>query len=213
VAADGDVVGTWQDKSGNSFHMAAAANDTTRPTYKVVGGKSFVRFDGVNDFLKRAAALGLYAAGNATVGFAVNANPAANSALFGVGSSSATAQTYYFMANSGTANRAAMQVRNDGGTATLSPSSNMGANAFNAASHRVIFVDNGSSVTVYIDGVAQTPVTYTRSGTLTLNLTGIGAWVRSTPINYFQGDVAGIVAYPNATVSVSALDTYLASLL
>jgi hypothetical protein len=132
VAADGDVVGTWQDKSGNTFHMAAAANDTTRPTYKVVGGKSFVRFDGVNDFLKRAAALGLYAAGSATVGFAVNANPAVDRTLFGVGSSGSNNPAYNFMSNNGTANRAAMRIENDTGVTVLPESSTMGRGRLSA---------------------------------------------------------------------------------
>lgn len=52
VAVDGDVVGWAADKSGNNRPMAAN-NDARRPVFKnnVLGGKSGIRFDGVNDVI------------------------------------------------------------------------------------------------------------------------------------------------------------------
>jgi hypothetical protein len=58
VAADGDPVGGWKDKSGNTRH-ATQASGTNKPAYKnAIGstknGLSVVRFDGVNDSLATA---------------------------------------------------------------------------------------------------------------------------------------------------------------
>ena len=55
VAADGDPVGGWLDKSGNTRH-ATQASGTNKPAYKtaIKNGLSVVRFDGVNDSLATA---------------------------------------------------------------------------------------------------------------------------------------------------------------
>lgn len=54
VASDGDVVGYWGDKSGNAFHFKAAADNTTRPAFKVnrIGTKNTILFDNSNDLLQ-----------------------------------------------------------------------------------------------------------------------------------------------------------------
>lgn len=56
VAADGDPVGGWKDKSGNTRH-ATQASGTNKPAYKtaIKNGFSVVRFDGVNDVLSSSA--------------------------------------------------------------------------------------------------------------------------------------------------------------
>ena len=55
VAADGDPVGGWKDKSGNARH-ATQASGTNKPAFKtaIKNGLSAVRFDGVNDSLATA---------------------------------------------------------------------------------------------------------------------------------------------------------------
>lgn len=55
VSADGDPVGGWLDKSGNTRH-ATQASGTNKPAYKtaIKNGLSVVRFDGVNDQLATA---------------------------------------------------------------------------------------------------------------------------------------------------------------
>ena len=52
VSADGDPVGGWLDKSGNTRH-ATQASGTNKPAYKtaIKNGLSSIRFDGVNDVL------------------------------------------------------------------------------------------------------------------------------------------------------------------
>ena len=53
ATADGDPVGRWADKSGNSNHTLQT-DGTKKPLLKVniLNGKSIIRNDGVNDFLK-----------------------------------------------------------------------------------------------------------------------------------------------------------------
>jgi hypothetical protein len=53
ATADGDPVGRWADKSGNNNHTIQA-DGTKKPLLKVniLNGKSIIRNDGVNDFLK-----------------------------------------------------------------------------------------------------------------------------------------------------------------
>jgi hypothetical protein len=48
---DGDAVSSWNDVSGNSYHMIQAIADS-RPTYKaaIKNGLPVVRFDGINDY-------------------------------------------------------------------------------------------------------------------------------------------------------------------
>lgn len=54
VTADGDPVGMMMDKSGNGRHLIQATS-AARPTYKTSGGLRWLRFDGVDDYLARAA--------------------------------------------------------------------------------------------------------------------------------------------------------------
>lgn len=53
VASNGDPIGVWRDKSGNSYH-ATQTDGTKKPTFRtnVKNGKSVVRFDGTNDHLQ-----------------------------------------------------------------------------------------------------------------------------------------------------------------
>ena len=69
VAADGDPVGGWQDKSGNSRH-ATQASGTNKPLYKtgVKNSKSILRFDGVNDALAIASSTAYFKFLHATEG-------------------------------------------------------------------------------------------------------------------------------------------------
>lgn len=69
VAADGDPVGGWKDKSGNLKH-ATQASGTNKPSYKIniKNSNSIVRFDGVNDSLVFASTLSYFNFLHATQG-------------------------------------------------------------------------------------------------------------------------------------------------
>lgn len=75
AAADGDVIGSWNDRSANGYHVT---QDTTanKPTLRlnVQNGKPVVRFDGVDDVLFIADQSGLDLVGPVSV-FAVGFIP------------------------------------------------------------------------------------------------------------------------------------------
>lgn len=50
ACGDGDPIYTWQDRSGNGYHLTQS-DVLKRPTLRLVNGKWCVRFDGVNDGL------------------------------------------------------------------------------------------------------------------------------------------------------------------
>jgi hypothetical protein len=55
--SDGDPVGSWSGHGGKpAFTQATAGN---KPTFRVVGGKAEVNFDGADDFMDCASALAL----------------------------------------------------------------------------------------------------------------------------------------------------------
>lgn len=56
VTADGDPVGLWMDKSGNSNHFSQSTT-AAKPTYRESGGLAWLEFDGVDDSLLLSGAL------------------------------------------------------------------------------------------------------------------------------------------------------------
>ena len=69
VAADGDPVGGWKDKSGNTKH-AFQASGTNKPLYKtnIKNSKSILRFDGINDNLATSSTQAYFKFLHATAG-------------------------------------------------------------------------------------------------------------------------------------------------
>jgi hypothetical protein len=51
--ADGDVIGQWQDQSGNATHLAQVVATANKPILKLnqINGHSAVRFDGDDDYM------------------------------------------------------------------------------------------------------------------------------------------------------------------
>jgi len=69
VSADGDPVGGWKDKSGNTKH-ALQASGTNKPLYKtnIKNSKSILRFDGTNDNLATSSTQAYFKFLHATAG-------------------------------------------------------------------------------------------------------------------------------------------------
>jgi hypothetical protein len=69
VAADGDPVGGWKDKSGNTKH-GLQASGTNKPLYKtnIKNSKSILRFDGTNDNLATSSTQAYFKFLHATAG-------------------------------------------------------------------------------------------------------------------------------------------------
>ena len=188
VAADSDVVGMWQDKSANAFHLTSVANDT-RPVWRSGGGFPYIEFDGVNDVLRRVEAMDLWPAGGVTIAIAMRASSPAVSRYPLAGGNSSQTNTILspFYTSPGVAADAAAFYRADGGPNIISNQTTNAA-AFDGNDTVLVAVDNGSSVTVYQDGVAGTTRSYTRgANTMTTDIVALGALVRSTPATGFMG--------------------------
>lgn len=67
VVADGDPVGLWRDKSGNSRHFSQTTAGS-RPIWHTSGGFSWVEFDGTNDWMIGATSMLAFATVNVFVG-------------------------------------------------------------------------------------------------------------------------------------------------
>lgn len=216
ATANSDVVGFAPDQSGNTFTLTSVADDTTRPTLQGVGTFPYLSFDGTNDLLRRTAALDGWTAGAATWAFTFRSNSnAVNTFPFAVRSSSTTNSVYaLFKANSGTATTASMLVRDDVGVGVTGfPADN--ANAFNGSDHVMIFIDTGTSVSVYLDGVSVNGIaSYTHSQTLTLDRTALGGSLSTSAANWWAGRIYGGVVLNRAINSTERgnLTTYMGNL-
>lgn len=169
VAADGDVVGTWQDMSGNGFDLTAPGDNTTRPTHRITNGYHRNSCDGVDDALKRAASLGIYAAGSATIMVAMRHDASDQGSHLSEGYSGASSPLYDIMQNNGTdLNDAQTFVRNGAATAIINFPLLYDESFISGTDIVYTIVDSGSSVTAYVDNSAGPSSAYTRSGDFSL---------------------------------------------
>lgn len=217
ATANGDVVGYFADLSGNGRHFVSLANDGTRPTLQGVGAKKYLQFDGADDILTLAASLGSYAGGSASWFFTINQNNSAGNGtpVLAEGDSAATASVYSLAtARSTDATSAAAIIRNSANTAFLTQATAVQANVFNNTPHVYGVVDNGSTLTPYLDGVAGTPVAYNRSGSLTQNRTGMGGYYRSSVGPYGAVQLYAALTVPRVlnSTEIANLSTYMAVL-
>lgn len=191
VAADGDVVGTWNDLSTNAFNFTATADDGTRLTHKIVNGVHSNSCDGTDDKLRRAADLGLYAAGAATLMIAFTHDTTDTGTIFGIGKAGNSAPVYQ-IANTVAAdsNDIGAFIRNDSST-TIINATTVDEGLPASVNYVVTIVDTGSTLLYYVDGNLVNSSAYTRSGVVTLDQTGICTDAKNTfgafPKLYVQG--------------------------
>lgn len=196
VAADGDVVGTLQDRSANGRHMTATANSGVRPTFRVLSGHNAIQFDGSDDMLRWLGTMGLWNASGFTAVIAMRSNGnGTNKAMLATGSTLSNSPILTTVGSFTTATDGFTDIKNDAGVTVVSQ--NQAAGVFSGTDKVIIVQDDGSGVTWYVDGVAGTRRAYTRgSNTLTLNNTALGALSRTTPGNHFAGYVHGMAIWP-----------------
>lgn len=216
ATANNDVVGFLPDFSGNAKNYTSTADNTTRPTLQGVGAKPCIRFDGVDDLLRRTESLGLLAAPGYTVALAIKGNaPAADARMFAEGNS-ATNNTLFVPAQSGnpTATNANVLYRNDAGVQLVNPASMLNAGVFNGGDFVLIITGDGSFVRSYVNGVAGASTGWVPSGVFTLNRSCIGALLRAAASNWFAFDLYGIVAIKRVITAPerAALTSYMGNL-
>lgn len=213
AVANNDVVGYLPDFSGNAKHYTSEADDTTRPTLQGVGVKPAIRFDGVNDLLRRTESLGLLAAGSYTIAFAVKSTTAGDTRMFDEGNTVSTNTLFIpFQAYAAAPTSWTMQCRNDAGLQQVNPAGSIVTpNSFNGADHVLLMTDDGSVLRTYLDGVFVSTVGWVKSGVFTLNRSAIGALLRATSSNWWAGDIYGMVAVPRVLTATerASLTRYL----
>lgn len=220
IVGDGDPVGKVFDKSGTDFDLVATGNDGTRPTYNDVAGVQSITFTaGNSNKLIRTAALGMYAAGAASIFIAVKGNPANDARLLGDASSTNNSPFYAFQAGNGIFSSTFLGgfIRNDANGGVFASGGNarqvIGEACFDDTDRVVGWVDDGANITGWLDGVEKTAQSYTRTGTLNdLDQFGLGCLFRATPVSFFTFTLYELVIYLKALNDTEAADvsTYLA---
>ena len=138
---------------------------------------------------KRSGGSPIYNSTNYTVSFWVNGFPSQlNKQVFAEGGA-----TDYFLL--GTENPVS-----GGGSLNVKMSTGMSdrkstRTVFDTTWHHVVWVDENGKGKLYVDGVLdETDFTYNRSN-LVLNATAVGALYRTTPANYFVGDLDDVAMW------------------
>jgi hypothetical protein len=217
AAASGDAVGFIPDLSGNGFHLSSVADDTTRPLLQGVGLIPYLDFDGSNDLLQRAASLGIYAAGSASIFMALKANNGSLGGLVMLMESANASDpfiAYIRGPTGGTATTSDMFLRNDASVTLVAAGAVQQTLVFDNVDHVYGVVDTGSSMTTHKDGVAGTAVGYTRSGVVTATRFALGASYRNTTTAFFAHRCYGLVIVKRALslAEISMLTRYMGRL-
>lgn len=181
----------WRDKSNNARNFA----QNIASSQPLFSGGGLV-FDGVDDFLWNDKPFIWNT--NSTINLFIVARGSAqdDKRLLGEGSSSSNNPMLSFQsgqAASSASDKIASFLRNDTGT-VLRNQSALSGTAFDNVQRILQFEDTGSGITGYVDGNLGSTVSYSRTGTLTLNRMSIGAILRASTTFHFTGSIFEIIA-------------------
>ena len=208
AVAEDDPVGFLPDLSGNALHLQAQANTAVRPTLKGVGAVPYLNFAAASSqVLLRASALGSYAAGGATWGFAWRGNSAVALARIlceAAGGSDVPGYSLAAVRNAAPTENT-MSIINDAATVLAGIEQGLACTGMDNAVHTIIVSDTGSAITAHKDGVQLGTFNYARSGAVTLNRFSLGGRVGTTAGNYWSGRIYAIVVI-NRVISAQERD-------
>lgn len=186
--SDGDVIGAWEDQSGNNRDVLQGTT-ANKPTLRlnVRNGRSVVRFDGVNDFLQASYANIV----QPYVRFVVIESDGAISEQ---------------IVSSVDSNNAVLFI-SDGSTFDIFAGNILGGPAFDTNWHIFVGVFDGASSSIRIDGSATL-------GDAGANVIDGGATIgafHNGLDTFFGGDIAEVLDYSNITSDeIDQLEQYLA---
>lgn len=210
ASVSGDPVGTWKEYYGNGFDITAAADDTTRASYDTTPGYPSVSFDGVNDLLRRASALGLYAAGSVTVMVAFRDNASQQGTLVQESNSANANSAYDLIRNNGSVfNDSTAFIRDDSNTIRFTTTV-IKAGAFPGVSTDAVYTitDSGTQLTGYLDGGSGSSQTYSR-GTTTIDRFSLGGRYGATSFAKIKiADIAfwsGTLSAPDKAAALTCM--------
>ena len=193
VTAVGQPVGKILDISGNGNH-ATQPITAARPTLVQINGLYALSFDGIDDYLNLPY-MGLYAGGACSIVAAIDSqSQTTNAALISERNLTVATQQYIpsrRVANDGidalVINDAATTVKDTIGTTS----------GLRSKTVRSI-IDNGQNINIYKEGVLSGYDNYTRSGSLTLNNTTLGASISTTNSMFMKMNLFGLIVVKSA---------------
>jgi hypothetical protein len=199
-------------------------SSTGKPVWNS-GTNPWVSFDGVAQYISGCFDLALYTSGY-TVSMAVRGSSVATNAdVFNGAQDNNNTNTLLRMIRSSTATASTESpfYRNDTGGGIIADADVNATSAFLATDTVVTITDDGAGhVATYVDQTAGGTLTYTRTGTLTTNVTTLGALnrpVSACPASpnvgtFFGGRVYGLVVTGNVLSSGNRtnLITYMGTL-
>lgn len=212
ITKDGsNKVSQWDDLSGEANH-ATQTSDANKPTWESpssgVNGNAALAFDGSASYMTANGAAAIFSGSDkpfsVAIAFKLNNTTTAGKCYFGAGrSSSATPCQELYMANNHRAFR-----RDD-----ASASSNPTGGTANTSTNVVSVVFSGTAISVYDKGSVVINAAAHDVGTMTIDRVGIGALVRNTVSEFFNGRICEICLYDSAlgTSDRQALEEYLTS--
>lgn len=200
----GSLIGTTQSADILIWHPQLNIGTTPLPyqrvntatDYDTVGFKKYLKFDGVDDYLN-IPYMGLYANGAASIVAARDAlSQTADTYVISERSTSNVNPKYFpsrQLANAGNINS---YIVNDAATVVVDTV----GSAYGGASNAVVrsAIDSGNNIKLFKNGALAANDNYTRSGTLTLTNTTIGASVSTTTGNYASMKLYGLIVTKSA---------------
>ena len=193
VTAVGQPVGKILDKSGNGYH-ATQPITASRPTLIYENGLYGLSFDGIDDYLNLPY-MGMYAGGACSIVAAIDSqNQTTNAALISERNSTVAVQQYIpsrRVANDGID---ALVINDTGMTVKDTIGTTSGLRTKTVRS----IIDNGQNINIYKEGVLSGYDNYTRSGSLTLNNTTIGASISTTNSMFMKMNLFGLIVTKSA---------------
>lgn len=193
VTAVGQPVGKVLDISGNGNH-ATQPITAARPTLVQINGLYALSFDGIDDYLN-IPYLGLYAAGTCSIVAAIDSQyQTTNAALISERNSTVATQQYIPSRRVASDGIDALLI-NDAGTTVKD--TNGTTSGLRTKTVRSI-IDNGQNINVYKEGVLSGYDDYTRSGSLTLNNTTLGASISTTNSMFMKMNLFGLIVAKSA---------------
>lgn len=178
-------------RTGLSINSYQTSNTTTDYDTNPAFFPKYLKFDGVDDYLNLPF-MNLYGGGAASIIAARNAASQVTDTYIISERSITDADPKYFpsrqLASGGNMDA---YIANDAGTAVLDTVGSPFSGVANAVIRSI--VDSGNNLKLFKNGVLAANDNYTRSGTLTLNTTTIGASVSTTTSNYASMKLYGLI--------------------
>ncbi len=193
ITAVGQPVGKILDKSGNNYH-ATQPITAARPILVQINGLYALSFDGIDSYLN-IPYLGLYAAGACSIIAAIDSqNQTTNAALISERDSAVATQQYIPSRRVASDGIDALLVNDSGTTVKDTIGTTSGLRSKTVRS----IIDNGQNINIYKEGVLSGYDDYTRSGSLTLNNTTLGASISTTNSMFMKMNLFGLIVTKSA---------------